>query len=169
LIREHSEEMWGEFQRLLDYDKDEDLQRMYALLARIPEGLQPLRRQFEGYVKRAGHRAVSKLVTMGGGNAVLLEPKIYVDSLFEACRRHEDIVQRNFESERGFVAALEKGCRSFVDYNAVTGTDLTKSPELLAMSADAMLHKSSKLSEEGDLDDALSRLVRTVPCCDHEC
>jgi len=49
-----------------------------------------------------------------------------------------------------------------VDYNAATGTDLTKSPELLAMSADAMLHKSSKLSEEGGLEDAFSRLVRTI-------
>jgi cullin 1 len=151
--------MWDEFQRLLDYDKDEALQRMYALLARIPEGLQPLRHQFEEYVKSAGHQTVSKLVTMGGNNAESLELKAYVDSLFEVCRRHENIVQRNFESERGFVAALERGCRNFVNYNAATGSDLTKSPELLAMSADAMLHKSSKLSEEGGLEDGLNRLV----------
>ena len=34
-------------QTLLDFDADEDLQRMYALLARIPDGLEPLRRKFE--------------------------------------------------------------------------------------------------------------------------
>lgn len=45
LIREHSELMWEAFQNLLDFDKDEDLQRMYALLARIPEGLEPLRKR----------------------------------------------------------------------------------------------------------------------------
>ena len=60
--------MWEEFQRLLDYDKDEDLQRMYALLARIPEGLEPLRKKFEEHVKQAGLAAVAKLV--GDGSAV---------------------------------------------------------------------------------------------------
>lgn len=66
LIREHSEIMWEEFQKLLDYDKDEDLQRMYALLARIHEGLEPLRKKFEEHVKQAGLVAVSKLVGDGG-------------------------------------------------------------------------------------------------------
>lgn len=58
--------MWEEFQKLLDYDKDADLQRMYALLARIPEGLEPLRKKFEEHVKQAGLVAVSKLVGDGG-------------------------------------------------------------------------------------------------------
>jgi cullin 1 len=68
LIREHADKMWDDFQQLLDYDKDEDLQRMYALLARIPEGLEPLRKKFEEHVKRAGQSAVSKLVGEGGAN-----------------------------------------------------------------------------------------------------
>ena len=51
---------------MLDYDKDADLQRMYALLARIPEGLEPLRKKFEEHVKQAGLIAVSKLVGDGG-------------------------------------------------------------------------------------------------------
>lgn len=60
--------MWEDFQKLLDYDKDEDLQRMYALLARIPEGLEPLRKKFEEHVKRAGQSAIAKLVGEGGAN-----------------------------------------------------------------------------------------------------
>lgn len=60
--------MWEEFQKLLDYDKDEDLQRMYSLLARIPEGLEPLRKKFEDHVKQAGLTAISKLV--GDGSAI---------------------------------------------------------------------------------------------------
>ncbi|TFY78525.1 hypothetical protein EWM64_g5483 [Hericium alpestre] len=59
LIREHAELMWESFQTLLDYDKDEDLQRMYALLSRIPEGLEPLRKKFEEHVKRAGLASAS--------------------------------------------------------------------------------------------------------------
>jgi cullin 1 len=62
LVHAHAELMWENFQSLLDYDKDEDLQRMYSLLSRIPEGLEPLRRKFEEHVKRTGLVAVSKLV-----------------------------------------------------------------------------------------------------------
>ena len=60
LIREHAELMWDSFQSLLDYHKDEDLQRMYTLLSRIPEGLGPLRERFEAHgVKLAGSSAIS--------------------------------------------------------------------------------------------------------------
>jgi cullin 1 len=60
----HAELMWENFQSLLDYDKDEDLQCMYSLLLHIPEGLEPLRRIFEEHVKRTGLAAISKLVRM---------------------------------------------------------------------------------------------------------
>lgn len=35
---------------------------MYALLARISDGLEPLRKRFEEHVKKAGLAAVSKLL-----------------------------------------------------------------------------------------------------------
>ncbi|KAG1716055.1 hypothetical protein ID866_1081, partial [Astraeus odoratus] len=75
LIRQHAELMWESFQNLLDYDKDEDLQRMYALLSRIQEGLEPLRKRFEEHVKKAGLNAVSKLVGEGTEGADGLDPK----------------------------------------------------------------------------------------------
>jgi cullin 1 len=34
---------------------------MYSLLARIPEGLDPLRKKFEEHVKKAGLAAIAKL------------------------------------------------------------------------------------------------------------
>ena len=151
--------MWDDFQQLLDYDKDEDLQRMYALLARIPEGLEPLRKKFEEHVKRAGQQAISKLVGEGGANVDSLEPKVYVDALLEVYRKNQHTVQRSFKSEMGFVAALDKACRDFVNRNAATGTSTTKSPELLAKHADALLRKNNKLAEEGDLEDALNQVV----------
>ncbi|CCA67819.1 probable SCF complex member Cullin 1 [Serendipita indica DSM 11827] len=157
--REHAEKMWEDFQQLLDYDKDEDLQRMYALLARIPEGLEPLRKKFEEHVKRAGQSAISKLVGEGGANVDSLEPKVYVDALLEVYRKNQHTVQRSFKNEMGFVAALDKACRDFVNRNAATGTSTTKSPELLAKHADALLRKSNKLAEEGDLEEALNQVM----------
>lgn len=160
LIREHSNTLWEEFQKLLDFDKDEDLQRMYSLLSRIPEGLEPLRKKFEEHVKKAGLAAVEKLTGEGGeANADNLEPKAYVDALLEVHRKNSETVNRSFRGEAGFVASLDKACRDFVNRNAATGTSSTKSPELLAKHADALLRKNNKVAEEQDLEGALNQVV----------
>ena len=158
LIREHLELMQDSFQRLLDYDQDEDLQRMYALLARIPDGLEPLRKRFESHVKQAGLAAVSKL----GTSVDTLDPKAYVDALLEVHRKNSETVQRSFKGEAGFAASLDKACREFVNRNAATGTSSTKSPELIAKHADMLLRKNNKMAEEDDLEGALNRVVRAL-------
>ncbi|KAI0632450.1 Cullin-domain-containing protein [Trametes polyzona] len=161
LIREHADLMWDNFQQLLDYDKDEDLQRMYALLARIPEGLEPLRKKFEEHVKRAGLAAVEKLVGEGaaGAAAADVDPKAYVDALLEVHQKNSETVARSFRGEAGFVASLDKACREFVNRNAATGSSTTKSPELLAKHADALLRKNNKMAEEEDLESALNKVM----------
>ncbi|EIN12366.1 Cullin-domain-containing protein [Punctularia strigosozonata HHB-11173 SS5] len=158
LIRQHAELMWESFQGLLDFDKDEDLQRMYALLARIPEGLEPLRKKFEEHVKKAGLAAVAKLVGSGSSEAEL-DPKDYVDALLEVHQKNSETVTRSFKGEAGFVASLDKACRDFVNKNAATGTSSTKSPELLAKHADQLLRKNNKLAESEDLEGALNRVM----------
>jgi cullin 1 len=158
LIREHSELMWESFQNLLDYDKDEDLRRMYALLSRIPEGLEPLRKKFEEHVKNAGLNAISKLVGEGD-SADAVDPKAYVDTLLEVHRKNSGTVTQSFRGEAGFVASLDKACREFVNHNAATGNSSTKSPELLAKHADLLLRKNNKMAEEVDLEGALNRLM----------
>ncbi|KAG8984440.1 hypothetical protein FRB95_009792 [Tulasnella sp. JGI-2019a] len=162
LIREHSEKMWNDFQNLLDFDKDEDLQRMYALLARIPEGLEPLRKKFEEHVKKAGLAAVAKLTGDGAAGAAAateVEPKAYVDALLEVHKKNQETVNRSFKGEAGFVASLDRACKDFVNKNAATGTSSTKSPELLAKHADALLRKSNKVGEDNDLEDALNKVM----------
>ncbi len=163
LIRQHSELMWDNFQNRLDFDEDEDLQRMYSLLSRIPEGLEPLRKKFEEHVKRAGHSAVSRLI-VEGGEGDSLEPKAYVDALLQVHEKNVAIVNRSFRGEAGFVASLDKACREFVNRNAATGPSNSKSAELLAKHADLLLRKNNKLAEEQDLETALNRVVRCVTC-----
>ncbi|KAF5369550.1 hypothetical protein D9758_002557 [Tetrapyrgos nigripes] len=160
LIREHAELMWDSFQNLLDFDKDEDLQRMYALLSRIPEGLEPLRKRFEEHVKKSGMAAVAKLVGEGGTTATeSVDPKAYVDALLEVHQKNSETVVRSFRGEAGFVASLDKACRDFVNRNAATGTSNAKSPELLAKHADLLLRKNNKMSEDSDLESALNRVM----------
>ncbi|KAJ6559972.1 Cullin [Mycena capillaripes] len=174
LLRAHAPRMWEAFQALLDYDADEDLQRMYALLARIPEGLEPLRRKFEAHVKAAGLGAVSALVAAPSadkgadkaadkdkdeGKAGELDPKAYVDALLAVHEKNAATVARSFKGEAGFAAALDKACREFVNRNAATGTSAARSPELLAKHADMLLRKSNKVAGDVDLEGALNRVM----------
>jgi hypothetical protein len=61
LVKGHTTIIWEEFQNLLNQDKQEDLFRMYSLLLRIPEGLEPLRTRFETHVRKAGLSAIEKI------------------------------------------------------------------------------------------------------------
>ena len=158
LVRAHSQFMWENFQSLLDYDKHEDLQRMYSLLSRIPEGLEPLRRKFEEHVKRTGLAAVSKLVGTDPAAIEALEPKAYVNALLEVHTKSSETINRSFKGEAGFVASLNRACREFVNRNAAT-TSSYRSPELLAKHADVLLRKNNQVSEKGDLEGALNCVV----------
>jgi cullin 1 len=163
LIREHATRMWESFQNLLDYDKDEDLQKMYTLLSRIQEGLEPLWKKFEEHVKKAGLAAVvSKLLGEAGANIDALDPKVYVDALLEVHKKNSETVARSFKGEARFAASLDRACREFVNWNAATGTSKSKSPELLAMHADLLLRKTNKSAEEDDLEVALNHVVCIV-------
>lgn len=163
LIREHGDLLTESFQTLLDYEKDDDLQRMYALLSRIPDGLDPLRKKFEMHVKSAGLASISKLVGEGGANTETLDPKAYVDALLDVHQKNSDIVNRSFKGEAGFAASLDKACREFVNRNAATGASSTKSPELIAKHTDMLLRKNNKMAEEDDLEGALNRVVCLLP------
>lgn len=183
LVRRHSAMLWDEFQELLDSDQADDLYRIYTLLSRIPEGLEPLRRKFEEHVKRVGHSAVEKV--MGGGDvgsadtgaatngaagssaataaapaaSDSLDPGAYVSALLKTHQSNLNTVNVAFRGEAGFLAALDKACRDFANRNKATGASTSKSPELLAKHADALLKKSNKATAENSLEEALADVM----------
>ncbi|CAG8516445.1 154_t:CDS:10 [Ambispora gerdemannii] len=145
LVKDHTDIMWEEFQHLLNMDKLEDLHRMYLLLSRIPDGLNPLRERFEEHVRKAGHSSIEKIAAE--------------DALLEVHKKYNDMVQNAFRGEAGFVASLDKACREFVNRNEVCKSSTSKSPELLARFCDSLLRKSAKNPEEGDLEDVLNSIM----------
>jgi len=156
LITQHSTTLREEFQILLDHDKQDDLGRMYKLLARIPEGLDPLRNRFETHVRKKGLAAVEK-VSQEGDN---LEPKIYVEALLEVHTQYQDLVNKAFNGESEFVRSLDNACREFVNRNKICKSGSNKSPELLAKYTDQLLKKSSaKMTEEDDMEKLLTQIM----------
>ncbi|KAI9262321.1 Cullin [Phascolomyces articulosus] len=153
LVKNHTEAIWEGFQNLIDLDKQDDLHRMYALLARIPEGLDPLRVRFETHVRKAGLGAIERIAQQDA------DPKTYVDALLEVHRKYNDLVQTAFSGESGFVAALDKACGEFVNRNKVCKNSTSKSPELLARYCDSLLKKSAKNPEENELEDVMNSIM----------
>ncbi|KAK4240370.1 Cullin [Achaetomium macrosporum] len=155
LIADHSNLLRDEFQVLLDNDREEDMARMYSLLSRIPEGLDPLRTKFETHVRNAGLAAVAKVAS----DAEKLEPKVYVDALLEIHSQYQGLVKRAFKDEPEFTRSLDNACREFVNRNEVCKSGSTKSPELLAKYTDVLLRKSTTGTEETDLEGTLVQIM----------
>ncbi|KAK4541634.1 hypothetical protein LTR36_007778 [Oleoguttula mirabilis] len=155
LIAKHAALMRDEFQILLDNDREEDMARMYKLLARIPDGLEPLRNRFENHVRRAGLLAVDKVATEGEK----LDPKAYVDALLEVHTQYAALVQTAFTGESEFVRSLDNACREYVNRNKVCQKNSSRSPELLAKHADNVLKRSTKATEEDDMEKMLNQVM----------
>ncbi len=155
LIGSHSNLLRDEFQVLLDNDREEDMARMYSLLSRIPDGLEPLRAKFEAHVRKAGLAAVAKVAA----DADKLEPKVYVDALLDVHTQYQGLVKRAFTDEAEFTRSLDNACREFVNRNDVCKSGSNKSPELLAKYTDILLRKSSTGVEEAELENTLTQIM----------
>lgn len=155
LVTAHSELLRDEFQPLLDNERQDDLARMYRLLSRIKDGLDPLRTKFEAHVRKSGLSAVEKVAAEGDS----FEPKMYVDALLSVHTRYHSLVKEAFNGESEFVRSLDNACREFVNRNKICKSGSTKTPELLARYTDSLLKKGSKAAEESELEEMLVQIM----------
>ncbi|EXJ89285.1 Cullin 1 [Capronia epimyces CBS 606.96] len=155
LISAHSTLLRDEFQVLLDNERTEDLARMYKLLSRIKDGLDPLRNRFEIHVRKAGTAAVEKVAANGDN----FEPKVYVDALLEIHGKYQQLVNVAFNGESEFVRSLDNACQEFVNHNQVCKSNSTRSPELLAKYTDQLLKKGAKAADETELEELLVQIM----------
>lgn len=155
LVSDHSILIRDEFQTLLDIERQEDLARMYRLLSRIKDGLEPLRSRFEVHVRKAGTAAVEKIAA-GTEN---VEPAVYIQALLQVHTKYQNMVNAAFAGESEFVRSLDNACREFVNRNRLCTTGSTRSPELLARYTDSLLKKGAKSPEESELEDLLQQIM----------
>ena len=155
LVTDHSTRLRDEFQSLLDMDRQEDLARMYRLLARIVDGLEPLKTKFEAHVRKSGLTNVDKVAT----DTEKIEPKVYVDALLEVHTQYAKLVEDAFAGESEFVRSLDNACKEFVNRNSVCKSASSKSPELLAKYTDTLLKRSGQNAEDADLENSLNQVM----------
>lgn len=163
LIAEHATEIQEEFLPLLKGDREADINLMYTLLERIPDGLAPLQSTLKAYIKAQSLATVDSLVAQTGDNP--LEPQAYVDTLLQINAKYSKLVQTAFNNHSDMVQGLDDACRDFINTNSVTkpakkGPQRPPStPELLAKYSDSLLRKSTKTLEVANIDVALSGVM----------
>merc|ERR1712137_692841 len=158
LIKNHQETLWQEIPQLLQDEKVDDLARMYTLLSCVPNGLAPLRNELEKHVQNEGLKAAERVI-----EEAEKDPKLYVEALFSVIKRYNDLVSGPFVNDPGFVAALDKACRRFINDTSVAKkagiSGPSRTPELLARYADRLLKKSAKNPEESEMEQTLTNVM----------
>ena len=91
-----------------------------------------------------------------------IDPQVYMQVLLNVHSKFSSVSESCFKGEAGFVAALDKGCREYVNRNSACKTGSSRSSELLAKYCDGLLRKSSKLTEDSETEKLLSGVVRLV-------
>lgn len=161
LIKDHAQEMYDQFLRLLDQKEIENILRMYKLLSKVPSTLQALADSLEFHIKSEAAKAIEELKTStealetqnteektsrrAGHGAIT--PKAYIHTLISIYHKCNDVVFNAFKKDPLFIKALDSACRYFVNVNVIatpTPKSPSKTPELLARYADGFLKATSK-------------------------
>jgi len=134
---------------------------MFKLLSRISRGLEPLKTTFEKHVTQVGKQTIHQVA-----RTAIKEPQQYVETILKVYKQYNTMVVGSFGNEPGFVASLDKACRSFINENDVCklAKSASKSPELLARFVDSLLKKSAKNPEEQEMEQLLTDVVRASLC-----
>eukprot|EP01087_Luapelamoeba_hula_P016964 TRINITY_DN5286_c0_g1_i1.p1 TRINITY_DN5286_c0_g1~~TRINITY_DN5286_c0_g1_i1.p1 ORF type:complete len:750 (+),score=121.38 TRINITY_DN5286_c0_g1_i1:207-2456(+) len=155
LIDRHKDILQTECATYLKDEKRDDLSRMYHLLSRITDGIKPMLEVLQDYITRYGFDAVKGIPAPETPEK---EPVNYIETLLDVYRRFSDVVEKAFDQDPAFVAALDKAMRTIVNDNPINKPP-TKSPELLAKYSNVLLCKSNRTFELDKADETLSPVL----------
>ncbi|KAJ9460975.1 Cullin-1 [Diplonema papillatum] len=144
-------------QEWFDKDQVEEQMRLFRLLEQSDGGLEPLRKLVEDRIDAEGKATIQRV-----RSEALRDPCVYVEAILQVYKKYAGMVRDIFENHQHFRAALDKGCRRFINKNAIATTSGAKSADLVAKYAHMLLKPSSKAAKqrsEQELDEALGEVL----------
>eukprot|EP00993_Chasmostoma_nieuportense_P002060 NODE_288_length_2486_cov_76.189487_g267_i0.p1 GENE.NODE_288_length_2486_cov_76.189487_g267_i0~~NODE_288_length_2486_cov_76.189487_g267_i0.p1 ORF type:complete len:765 (-),score=227.99 NODE_288_length_2486_cov_76.189487_g267_i0:125-2419(-) len=157
MIENKQDTLLSECAEWFDSEQVDEQKRLYRLLSLSENGLEPLRKIVEDRIDADGKREIEKLK----GEAQR-EPNLFVETLLLIHNKYERMVAQIFQKDPQFINALEKGCRRFVNRNALSPNVGARSAELLARYCHFILRPSSKTSKdmnELELDQHINKVL----------
>lgn len=166
LIKQHAQDMYDQFIKLLERNEIEHILRMYKLLARVPSTLQALADSLEAFIKQEAAQAIKDLKTSTESlesqadkptrrpAQAAVNPKTYVHLLILLYQKFNDVVFTSFKKDPLFIKSLDSACRHFVNVNVIATPTIkssSRSAEFLARYADGFLKATSKEAETEDM------------------
>jgi len=157
LIVQHLPTLYDEFQIYLNSDQDNNMAALFELVEKTEHGLKKMQQIFEKHVLKVGRDSIEACV-----DDAVSDSAVYVTTILQVYKKYKQLVLLSFNNHFLFVKALDQACQKFINRNAVTdrGSNQTsKSAELIARYCDFLLKKSSKVSEETELEDILADIM----------
>lgn len=207
LIERHKEMIQAECETMLKEGRQEDLNRMYRLLTRISNGIEPMRDILQNYATRTGLEAIKSIQIIadndnnsGAGDTTSNKNKYtrndmshvalganvsvntnantnpntntnfsiskvkrttfaqtYVECLLNVYHRFNELVRHAFKNDPAFVSVMDTAYRKIINENIINKNTM-RSSELLALYSDMLLRRSTKHSNENELDTKLQQI-----------
>eukprot|EP01065_Artemidia_motanka_P009483 TRINITY_DN14852_c0_g1_i1.p1 TRINITY_DN14852_c0_g1~~TRINITY_DN14852_c0_g1_i1.p1 ORF type:complete len:789 (+),score=315.88 TRINITY_DN14852_c0_g1_i1:69-2435(+) len=142
-----------------DQDRQQEQRRLFRLLSRSEGGLEPLRKLIEDRIDTDGKAALEQQRA-----EALRDPCVYVETILKVHSKYAEMVSNIFDGHDHFRAALDKGCKRFINRNCLSSaTGASKSAELLAKYTHLLLRPSraarSRVRSDDELDRTLDQML----------
>eukprot|EP01006_Ploeotia_vitrea_P022893 TRINITY_DN55313_c0_g1_i1.p1 TRINITY_DN55313_c0_g1~~TRINITY_DN55313_c0_g1_i1.p1 ORF type:complete len:826 (-),score=59.68 TRINITY_DN55313_c0_g1_i1:152-2542(-) len=157
MVENRQDALLNECTSWFDDNRKEEQQRLYRLLNKSENGLEPLRKIVEDRIDQDGRREIEKVKA-----EAQKEPAVYVETLLSVYQKYEEMVENIFIKDKQFVSALDKGCRRFINKNTLAPQVGARSAELLAKYCHTLLRPQSKTNKslsESEMDHKISDVL----------
>jgi cullin 1 len=157
MIENRQEVLLSECAEWFDHDMVDEQKRLYVLLSRSENGLEPLRKIVEDRIDADGKLEIEKVKEQAQR-----DPALFVETLLQVHHKYETMVNDIFLKDAQFVSALEKGCRRFINRNALSPNAGARSAELLAKYCHALLKPAAralKVIPDTDVDRRIAKVL----------
>lgn len=128
---------------MLKNDKIDDLQCMYKLFYRVPDGLKTMMECISGYLRVQGRALVNEEET--GKNAIA-----FVQALLDLKDRFDNLLKKSFANDTQIKQTISRDFEYFINLN-------TKAPEYLSLFIDDKLKKGVKGMTETEIENILDK------------